>query len=148
MHKQLITKNLDIVVEHMQYKQPSEFSETHREETRSQNPADRIKLTTSLTGFQLNITTQNQELTTTIHILRGKEGEPLTLTNNRMSLARHRERKVRSQISTDRTKNSSGLTGFQISIITQNWRPTPSIHIHVLRDKEGDPRTLTNNRTS
>ena len=42
-----------------------------------------------LPEFQLNIITQNQGLTPTIHILRGKEGEPRTLTNKQTNLARH-----------------------------------------------------------
>ena len=33
MHKENIIKNLDVIVDHMQYKQSSEFSETHREES-------------------------------------------------------------------------------------------------------------------
>ena len=33
MHKDNITENLDMIVDHMQYKQSSEFSETHREES-------------------------------------------------------------------------------------------------------------------
>jgi hypothetical protein len=31
MHKESIIKNLDMIIDHMQYKQPNEFSETHRE---------------------------------------------------------------------------------------------------------------------
>ena len=33
MYKENITENLDVIVDHMQYKQSSEFSETHREES-------------------------------------------------------------------------------------------------------------------
>ena len=33
MYKENIIKNLDVIVDHMQYKQSSEFSETHREES-------------------------------------------------------------------------------------------------------------------
>ena len=33
MHKDNITNNLDMILDHMQYKQSSEFSETHREES-------------------------------------------------------------------------------------------------------------------
>ena len=31
MHKEGIIRNLDMIIDHMQYKQPNEFSETHRE---------------------------------------------------------------------------------------------------------------------
>ena len=33
MYKENIIKNLDVIVDHMQYKQSSEFGETHREES-------------------------------------------------------------------------------------------------------------------
>ena len=33
MHKESIIKNLDMIIDHMQYKQPNEFGETHREES-------------------------------------------------------------------------------------------------------------------
>ena len=33
MYRENITENLDMIVDHMQYKQSSEFSETHREES-------------------------------------------------------------------------------------------------------------------
>ena len=33
MHKESIIKNLDMIIDHMQYKQSNEFNETHREES-------------------------------------------------------------------------------------------------------------------
>ena len=54
MHKENIIRNLDMVDGHMQYKQPSEFGETHREESRPY----KTNYESGLAELQLHIKTQ------------------------------------------------------------------------------------------
>ena len=89
MHKESITKNSDMIVDHVQYKQPSEFGETHREESgisefgRPYKPdykSSRISTRHEYTELEVN---------PSIHIIRGNEGGPRTLTNNQAIFTRH-----------------------------------------------------------
>ena len=75
MHKENLTKNLDMIAEHMQYKQPSEFEETHKEKCGVSEFNRPYKIIYDLAEFQLDIITQKQGPAPTIHESRANEAK-------------------------------------------------------------------------
>ena len=91
MHKESIIKNLDMIIDHMQYKQSNEFSETHREGSEisefsrpcgTKHASGRI----SAKHDYIESHTSNQGTIPTIHTTRGKEDDPRNLTMRRRPL--------------------------------------------------------------
>ena len=129
MYKENITKNLDMMVDHMQYKQPSVFSGTHREESEISESSRPYKTNYEFDGISTGHTyTELRDIPDHPHPT-GQGGRTPKTYKHSSEFERHTGRKVRYQNSAQHTEQTMSLLESRLYKITQSKELSPTIHI-------------------